>query len=235
MEIRPKTPSEYSGERLTLKDIGVEPEKQPKLQDQELVADKVVRLRTATQPTERTNSPERQKKIKAIVLAGATILAGTRLTQEALSDKVSEAPRIGSLNELDDAKPIVIDEIKPGEELNVSPYSFTITGGNVRTSPQVEPEDENLIQHTDLFGDVITHPIKVTDSSNRANGNWYVFYDANGDKFAINEQNVDVIPEKNETIDHIEVVVDKTTNMGIIAHDEHNISMQVATVISAKK
>ncbi len=235
--------SDYSGDRLTLGDIGVSKDDlQAELQamKDELGPDNVVQMSDyrPTEPIVKSGKPrsthERNKKIKAVVLAGATLLGSAKITYEMFRDKIHPVERIESAEELEAAKPVDIEDIKPGSELEVSPFSYTVTGGNVRTSPQVEFNDENLVQHTDLTGKIITHPIEVTDESNSTNGNWYVFYDGDGQKFAINEQNLDVIADPNiiETND-ITVTVDKTTNMGIIAHDANNISMQVATVVEA--
>lgn len=238
METRPGNP-DYSGNKLTLKDIGVSKDELEALKPNAPVVD-INEYRSeenAKKINKNHDSRERTKKLKAGLLAAATLLGSAKLTYEAFREKIHPAHRVVSAGELDSADEIEIDSIKPGSELVVSPYSFTITGGNVRTTPHVQPglneePDENLVQNADLTGKVITHPIEVADQTNSSNEKWYVFYDSDGQSFAINGQNVEHVADQNVTSsDDIRVTVDKTTNMGIIAHDKNNVTMQVATVV----
>lgn len=236
MEKRP-SPSDYSGDMLTLRDIGIEAQTPVHESSKDLVPNNVVELRQ----TKEEHKPDEKKKpkAKALILAGAALLGSAKLAQEAFSEKIHPAQRIVQISELDSANNVEVDDIKPGSSLEVSPFSYTITGGNVRTSPGVQSAgdeaDVNLVQHTDLSGKVIAHPIEVADKANPSNGNWYVFFDSSGAKYAVNEQNVSAIADPNLTNStDITVTVDRTTNMGIIAHDSNNISMQVATVVDTQ-
>jgi hypothetical protein len=241
-----KSPNDYSGNRLELRDIGVSAEElealKPKPDNVVDINDyrkaKEELIQPAAQPVEAKDTKERNKNVKVVLLAGATLLGSAKLTIEAFKEKIHPAAHVQSADELNTATTIEVEGIEPGTQLEVSPYSFTVTGGNIRTSPHVEGGGEdpgdNLVQNTDLTGKVITHPIEVADDSNEKNGNWYVFFDSDGQKFAINEQNVQAIPDHTITNgDDIRVTVDKDTNMGIIAHDANNVSMQVATVVEA--
>ncbi len=238
-----RSDQDYSGDRLTLSDIGVDKDDlQAELQAMKAQPDNVVQMSDYRSEDEKAviaqqhNTHERNKKIKAAVLAGAALMGTAKLTYETFREKIHPAERITSLAEVDDAKPVEIDDIHSGDQLEVSPFSYTVTGGNVRTSPQVGMDNENLVDHVDLSGKIITHPIEVADTSNSQNGNWFVFYDSDGQKFAINQQNLNVVADQSITnTQDISVTVDKTTNMGIIAHDSNNVSMQVATVVDIEK
>lgn len=234
--------SDYNDDRLTLSDIGVDKEDlQAELEALKQTPDNVVQM-SDYQPVEKQtsidkqhSSTERNKKLKAIALAGAALLGTAKYGFEMFREKVHPVHRVVTAEELHSAEDVHIDDIQPGDELKVSPFSYTITGGNVRTSPQVEINDENLVPNTDLSGKVITHPIEVADTSNSKNGYWFVFYDGDGQKFAINEQNLTAVADTTITnTQDMKVTVDKTTDMGIIAHDHNNVSMQVATVVDVE-
>lgn len=236
-----RSSSDFSGDRLTLSDIGVSNDDlQAELAAMKQTPDNVVQMsdyrpvEDQTEIDKKHAIAERKKKVKAIALAGAALLGTAKFGYEMFREKVHPAERIVSAEALTTARDIEITDVAPGDEIEVSPFSYTITGGNVRTSPGVDINNENLV-NTDLSGKVITHPIEVADLSNAKNGDWFVFYDSEGQKFAVNEQNVAVVPDNSitETRD-ITVTVDNTTNFGIIAHDGNNISMQVATVVEVK-
>ncbi len=233
--------SDYNGDRLTLSDIGVsKSDLQAELEAIKQTPDNVVQMsdyRPAEEQVEiekKHSTTERKNKLKAVALAGAALLGTAKLGYEMFKEKVHPAERIVSTEALSTAKDVEITDIVPGDEIKVSPFSYTITGGNVRTSAGVDMNNENLV-NIDLSGKVITHPIEVADVANAKNGDWFIFYDSDGQKFAVNEQNVAVVPDNNisETKD-MTVTVDKTSNFGIIAHDGNNISMQVATVVEVK-
>jgi len=230
METTPSKP-DYSGNRLTLKDIGVSKEELEALKPPAPVVDMAAyrSKETAAKIDKRRSTQERNRNLKAAALVGVVLLGSAKLTYEAFKEKIHPAHRVVALNELDSGTNVELDDVKPGTQLEVSPLSYTITGGSrVREDSNTEA---NLVS-ADLSGKVLVRPIEVPDDSNPANGNWYVFYDANGQKFAINEQNVTGIADPNlASASDIEVTVDKTTNMGIIAHDKNNVSMQVATVV----
>ncbi len=234
---------DFSGDRLTLSDIGVNKDDlQAELEALKPTPDNVIQMSDYRPAEDQANKEktiaktERKKKLKVIALSGAALLTTAKFTYENLREKIHPAERIVNMHELDTATDISIEDITPGDEITVSPFSYTITGGNVRTSPQVMPGDENLVQNTDLSGKVITHPIESPDKSNSQNGNWFIFYDSDGEKFAINQQNLTVVPDSSVSSSaEIEVIIDKTTNMGIIAHDSNNVSMQVATVVDVEK
>lgn len=228
-----KTRSEYSGDRLDLRDIGVTADELKALRPQ---PDNLVKINDYRSPEDARaiDSKERKKKVKAVLLAGATLIGSAKLAVEMFKEKIHPIAFIQSAEQLNDAVPVEIEDIKPGDELGVSPYSFTVTGGNVRTSPHAESggaePDDNLVK-ADLTGKVIAHPIEVADENNPANPDWYVFYDADGQKFAINGQNLEVVHGQNTIgTSTMHVMVDKVTNKGIIAHNNDN-TMQVAAVV----
>lgn len=240
-----KTRSEYSGDRLDLRDIGVTAEELKALQPK---PDNVVNInsyRTAkdlqsidstVEDAQTFYSSERKKKIKAILLAGATLIGSAKLAVEMFREKIHPVSYIQSAEQLEDASIIDIEDIKPGDVIVVSPYSYTVTGGNVRTSPQADTannlRDENLVD-ADLTGKVLAHPIEVADKTNPSNANWFIFYDSEGQKFAINGQNLEVVHGQNTNSGRdLQVTIDRVTNRGIIAHDDTS-TMQVAVVVDA--
>jgi len=238
--------SSDDSQRLTYKDLGVElAALKPKPDEQSDKKDNVVHLDdyrpqpdVASAQTEKKKHA-RNKKIKAVLLTGATLLAADKLIEDAMKSQISPAARIESASQLESLTLVEIDNITTGTPLEVSPYSYTITGGNIRTSPHVESNggepDTNLVQHTDMTGKVITHPIEVADQTNSANGDWFVFYDASGKSFAVYGENLEVIPDKTvQANQDLQVTVDKTTSAGVIAHDKNNVTMQVATIIDVQ-
>lgn len=129
--------------------------------------------------------------------------------------------------------PLTIDEFPAGKELEVSAFSYTITGTNVRTSPKVT--DDNLLEHTDFRGQTIVRPIEVSDELTAKNGDWLEFVDSKGNVLFVNNQNVERIEDSNiskASLQH--VTITKTSNLGILASDQKGNVVQVATVIASQ-
>lgn len=225
MSIESTRPHSDDSQRLTFKDLGVsksELEAENNVVNLDDYRNKKVELSSNEEFATDKKEKKNKLKPKAILLAGATMLGSYLMIQEAFSQKVAPI-EVGT-----EKKQLDIEDIKVGDTVEVSAYDYHVTGGNVRTSPNVGDEGENIVK-ADLSDKVLVKPIKVIDSANSANGNWYVFYDSEGSKFAINEQNV--VADNNSSNTPTEsVTITETSSRGIIAHTPSGNTVMVAGV-----
>jgi len=178
-------------------------------------------------------APSRAKpkhKITAKKLAAASALTlaglqGANMVHEAVIAR-PEAVSVTSPQES-----FEIEDFPVGSELAVSSFSYTITGGNIRTSPKVV--EGNLLDHTNFSGETIEHPIIIADQANPQNDDWLEFVDSKGKTLYTNLQNVEIVEDSSisSTESFIDVTITETGNHGITASDGKGNILTVATVV----
>lgn len=181
------------------------------------------------QPKKTHTKPKKKIDPKKVVAASAVALAslqGAKMVHEAIIAR-PEPVSVTSPQES-----FEVEDFPVGSELVVSPYSYIVTGGNIRTSPKVV--EDNLLDHTDFSGDTIEHPIVVADESNPQNDDWLEFVDSKGKTLYTNLQNVEVVQDGTTTPEEstIHVTVTQTGNHGILASDGKGNILTVATVVN---
>lgn len=180
-----------------------------------------------TPPTAQPTKKNKTKKAVAVAMGALALGGATKFAHDAVVARPE--PVMMSVPET----PLTIEEFPAGKELEVSAFSYTITGPNVRISPKVT--DDNLLDHTDLTGQTIVRPIEVNDELTAQNGDWLEFVDSKGNLLFVNDQNVERIEDSNRATSPTQhVTITKTSNLGMFASDEKGNIVQVATVIASQ-
>ncbi len=195
-------------------------------EDTDRVETKIDRSQQSKRPHTKPQKKIDPKKVVAASAVAIASLQGAKMAHEAIVAR-PEPVSVTSPQES-----FAVEDFPVGSELAVSPYSYVVTGGNIRTSPKVV--EDNLLDHTDFSGDTIEHPIVVADDSNPQNDDWLEFVDSKGKTLYTNLQNVEVVQESTTppVESTIHVTVTQTGNHGITASDGKGNILTVATVVN---